>query len=233
MTTPIKNITEVAGNQVNQYVTVNEALRDLEAANFDIAVVDLSAGNVTLTSEVFGRAVFFRSSGNAVARDLTVPQSKSLFIVHNDGTAALAVKRGSASVTVDIGLATLLYSDGTTNGLLAIAGGDGGGAAPSESLEVTGTTYDVLDADLLKYIYFTSTSAKTVTVRPNSAHALQTDYELNIRNAASSDLTIVDGSGVTIVPPPGGTLVVPPHGTVTLKRVALDVFHLMGTVVPL
>lgn len=234
MTTPIKNITEVANNQTNQYLTVNEALRALEAANFDIATVNLSSGNVTLTSAVFDRAVFFRSSGNAVARDLTIPQAKSLFVVHNDGSAVLTVKRGTTSVAIAVGAATLIYSDGTANGLIAVAGGGGGGGSgPSASAEVAAAAYDVLDADLLKYLYFTSTLPKTVNVRPNATRALSTDYELNIRNAASSNLTFVAGSGVTIVPPAGGTLVVPPHGTVTLKRVAVDVFHLIGVTVPL
>lgn len=102
---------------------------------------------------------------------------------------------------------------------------------PSPVVQVTGVTYDVLDVDVLKYLYFTNASAKTVNVRPNSTHALPADYELNIRNAAASNLTITPGSGVTIVPPAGGTLVVPPHGTVTLKRVAVNEFHLMGLVV--
>lgn len=232
MTTPIKNITEVANNQTNQYITVNEALRALESACFDIATVDFSTGNVTLSALVFDRAVFFRSSGNAVARDLTVPQSKSLFIVHNNGTAILTVKRGTASVDVAIGAAKQLYSDGTANGLIDVSGiAVAGGPPPSPVVQITGTTYDVLNSDLSKYLSFTNASAKTVTVRPNATHALQTDYELNIRNSAASNLTIVAGSGVTITPPAGGTLVVPPNGTVTLKRVALDSFHLIGLVV--
>lgn len=231
MTTPIKNITEVANNQVNQYLTVNQAIRDLEAAIFDLADVDMAAGNVALDSAVFDRAVFFRTQGNSVARDLTVPQSRSLFVVQNGGTALLTVKRGTTSITVDISQSIMFYSDGTVNGLVGIAGGGSGGGSLSSVLEVTSTTYDVLNNDASKYLYFTNTLPKTVNVRPNATHSLQSNYELNIRNAAASNLTIVPGSGVTVVAPAGGTLVVPPNGTVTLKRVAVNVFHLMGLVV--
>lgn len=231
MTTPIKLIAEVANNQVNQYITVNEAIRNLEAASFDISTVNLSGGNVSLSPAVFNRAVFFRSSGNAVARDLTVPQSKSLFIVHNGGSAVLTVKRGSTSVLVAVGSAALLYSDGGADGLVAIAAGGSGGSGVSASAEITGAAYDVLDSDAAKYLYFTGTLPKTVNVRPNATHALRTDYEINLRNAAASNLTIVAGVGVTVVAPAGGTLVVPPNGTVTLKRVAENVFHVMGLVV--
>ncbi|HSX49947.1 MAG TPA: hypothetical protein VLF09_03255 [Cellvibrio sp.] len=234
MTTPLLDITEVANNQVNQYLTVNEAIRALESAGNDGFEIDLSSGDATILADDLLRAFMFVSSGNAVARVITVPAKRRAFAVQNAGTATLKVKRGSAEIDVRAGTASFFYMDGTANGLIVIAGdsGAGGGSVPSPVGEITGTTYDVLDADVLKYLYFTSASAKTVNVRPDSTHALPTDYELNIRNSAASNLTIVAGSGVTIVPPAGGTLVVPPHGTVTLKRVALNVFHLMGVVVP-
>jgi hypothetical protein len=97
-------------------------------------------------------------------------------------------------------------------------------------VEKTASLYDVDNSDHMKYLYFTNTSAKTVNVRSNAAHSLDDNYELNIRNAAAGNLTIVGASGVTITPPAGGTLVVPQNGTVTLKRVGIDAFHLMGQV---
>jgi len=98
-------------------------------------------------------------------------------------------------------------------------------------VEKTATLYSVDNTDHMKYLYFTNTSAKTVNVRSNAGHSLDENYELNIRNAAASNLTITGASGVTITPPAGGTLVVPPNGTVTLKRVGVDNFHLIGQVV--
>jgi branched-subunit amino acid aminotransferase/4-amino-4-deoxychorismate lyase len=99
--------------------------------------------------------------------------------------------------------------------------------------EITSTNFDVDASNNFNYLWFTSTSAKTVTVRPDADHTLPVNYELNIRNAAASNLTFVQGSGVTITPPAGGTLVVPPNGTVTLKRAAVNIYHLIGQVVAL
>lgn len=133
MTTSILNIPEVADGQINQYLTYNQALRDLEASINDFYTVDLSAGNVTLTNAtpdfIFSRYAVFKSSGNSVARILTVPQSKRLFIVNNGGTADLTVKRGSVEIVIEPGGASLFYCDGTTNGMIGIAGGGGGGGA--------------------------------------------------------------------------------------------------------
>jgi len=97
---------------------------------------------------------------------------------------------------------------------------------------VSGSSYDLLNGDGGKYLRFTSGSAKTVTVRPNSTHALDDDSEWHIRNVGANNLTLSPGSGVTINAPADGTLVVAPGGTVTLKRVAADTFDLFGQVVP-
>ena len=130
MTTPILKIPEAADGQVNQYLVLNEGLRALESAGNNFYVVDMSAGNVTLTDVspgfVFSRNFLFKSDGNSVARTLTIPASKRLFSVQNGGSAALTVKLGTAEVSVPAGGAFLFYCDGTANGLAAIAGGGGG-----------------------------------------------------------------------------------------------------------
>lgn len=95
----------------------------------------------------------------------------------------------------------------------------------------TGTTYNVSNLDGGMYLRFTSTSAKTVTIRPYATHAIPTDFEQHIRNHGTSDLTIVAGSGVTINAPADGTLVVPQYGTVTIKCVGLNTYDLFGATV--
>lgn len=83
------------------------------------------------------------------------------------------------------------------------------------------------------YTRYTNTGAKTLTVRPQSAHAIDQDAEFAIANrAATGALTIVAGSGVTINVPAGGTLVLNPGMVATLKRVAENEFDLIGQVVP-
>lgn len=93
-------------------------------------------------------------------------------------------------------------------------------------LTQTGTSYGLSDDDIGKYIRFTSSDPKTVTVASSSG----TEGAWNIRNANTGDLTIVE-SGVTINPPNGGTLGVPPNGTVTLVRVGENIYDLIGQVI--
>jgi hypothetical protein len=114
---------------------------------------------------------------------------------------------------------------------VAYVGGGSGGSSLSEVASVTGTTYTVLAADVSKFLRFTGTTAKTVTVAPESTAALPTNGEWHLRNVGAGNITLTPGSGVTLNAPAGGTLVVPPGGTVTLKRAAADVFDVLGQTV--
>lgn len=82
------------------------------------------------------------------------------------------------------------------------------------------------------YHRFTFNGAKTVTVRPNSTHALPADGSWVLRNVGTGNLTIVEGSGVTINEPYGGTLVLEPGMTVTLQKVGTNEYDLIGQTVP-
>lgn len=129
MTTPILNIPEVSNGQVNQYLTYNQALRDLEGAGNDVRQFVMGGGNVTITNDapdfIFSRYAVFKTVSNAVPRILIVPAAKRLFIVWNGGTSEVTVNRGAGNVAVAAGTATLCYTDGTTNGIVGIAGGSG------------------------------------------------------------------------------------------------------------
>lgn len=127
----------------------------------------------------------------------------------------------------DAGASTMRRFNGTT----WAAWPESAGAVYAPVEAKTGTTYTVLAADVGKYLRFTNTSAKTVTVAPNSTEALPSNGEWHIRNVGATDLTLTPGSGVTINVPSGGSLVVPTGGTVTLKRAAADVFDLIGQTV--
>jgi hypothetical protein len=104
-------------------------------------------------------------------------------------------------------------------------GGSSGGAPVST---VSGTSHDITAAEAGGYLRFTATSAKTCTFRPESTEALPDNGEWHIRNVGAGDITLTAGSGVTLNAPYSGTLAVPPLGTVTVKRVAADVFDVMG-----
>lgn len=89
--------------------------------------------------------------------------------------------------------------------------------------------HNVADDEVGAYLRMTATGAKTVTFRPNATHALPTNGEWHIRNAAASDdITLTAGDGVTLNAPAGGTLVMEPGMTVTAKRVAVNVFDVIG-----
>lgn len=118
---------------------------------------------------------------------------------------------------------------------VTIPGGGSSGSGSSESGVQTpavqteaGASYDVAAADNTNYIRMTSSSAKTVNVRPDSVEALPANGEWHFRNVGANDLTFEPDSGVTINPPTDGSLIVPTDGTVTLKRVAEDEFDLFG-----
>lgn len=108
-----------------------------------------------------------------------------------------------------------------------VAGG-GGGSSLAPVVTESGTSHNIDASESGSYLRFTSTSAKTCTFRPNSTHGLPANGEWHIRNAAASNVTLTPGAGVTLNTAYGGTLNVPPGGTVTVKRVATDVFDVMG-----
>ena len=205
MATPILNITELANGQVDQYITANEMGRSLEAAGNDFLSVDLSAGNVALTAAQYRGYVLFRSSGNAVARNLTLQAIKRLIVVHNNGTDILSVIVGSTTVAIPVAEAQLLYSDGTTNGLISIAGGAGGGGGAAVSIIApdTATTHTAVVANNGGLLIFNSASDCTITVPQTSTEALDAGFHLLVRN---------DG---------GGNVLVGLEGTDTLDGVSL------------
>lgn len=104
MTTPILGITEVANNQTDQYLTVNEAVRSLESSTNAVLSVDLTSADVTLTSAQLNGSQVFNCSGHTVARILTLPTPSPLtdrvLAVKNSGTAQIVVLAPSGAVPV-------------------------------------------------------------------------------------------------------------------------------------
>lgn len=118
------NLDQVAGNQNQKEVTINDQAGQLDAALTEILDVDFSGGNVTLTATQFRRSFEFRCSGLTANRDLTLPASikRAIFSVVNTDTETVTVKKGSGSVAVAGGTRALLSTDGTANDITQIAG---------------------------------------------------------------------------------------------------------------
>lgn len=121
------------------------------------------------------------------------------------------------------GVNITLTSDGTTVTIAA--------AQPSVVTEST-TARNLALADAGKYIRHTNASASTVTVVPQASAAWVADTEITLRRSAAGNLTLTPGVGVTLNAPSGGTLVMTNNMTVTLKRVASDVWDVIGQTVP-
>jgi len=132
MATPNLNITHIVTAQAQKEVTANEAFDALDAALCGELSLDFTSANVSLSDAQFRSSIAFRAANLSVARDLTVPTIKRLFVVSNkDGTNTLSVKRGATSIAIASGKLALLYTDGTTDGLFAAAADSGAGAVTS------------------------------------------------------------------------------------------------------
>jgi hypothetical protein len=119
-TTEILQITELANNQVNHNVTVNEGIAALEKATQDFLVVDLAAANEVIDIADFLRHFMFRAANNAVTRAIDFPASKRFFAVHNTGSATLTVSVGATDLSLSAAASALYYADGTADGLIKI-----------------------------------------------------------------------------------------------------------------
>jgi hypothetical protein len=101
----------------------------------------------------------------------------------------------------------------------------------TESVAVAADTSDLANTQNTQYIRFTSGNVKTLNVRDEATHAIDTDAEFHLHNEGGNNLTLVPAAGVTITAPPNGSLSIPTGGTATLKRVGEDSFDLMGVTV--
>lgn len=99
-------------------------------------------------------------------------------------------------------------------------------------ITVSGAAHNILATEDMCYIRYTGTGAKTCTFRPDATEALPSFGEWTVRNAAESgNVTLTPGSGVTLNAPADGSLVLEPGMTCTAKRIAANVFDVIGQTV--
>lgn len=114
---------------------------------------------------------------------------------------------------------------------VSVLGDGGSGAAFAPVVTETSTARTLTLTDAGAYIRHINAGASTVTVPPQASVTWVADTEIHIRRAAAANLTLTPGSGVTLNAPSGGTLVLSNAMSVTLKRVAADVWDVIGQTV--
>ncbi|QYW02132.1 minor tail protein [Stenotrophomonas phage Sonora] len=89
---------------------------------------------------------------------------------------------------------------------------------------VTATTRTLLDADKGKYLRFTNSATKTLSV----GGTLTVSAEFHGRNVGAGALTLAGTGGFVLNAPAGGSLVVPAGGTFTIKIVGTTEADVIG-----
>ena len=97
------------------------------------------------------------------------------------------------------------------------------------SIVSTATTRTLALTDAWNYVRPGTTSAITLTVPTNASVAFEIGTEITVR--ALGNVTLAAASGVTLNAPSGGTLSMTARMTVTLKKVATDVWDVIGQTV--
>lgn len=197
----------------------------------------MPANDNALRSEILAGLVLSKTT----AAQPGSPTQGAIYIIPADATGAQWESFGAGDLAIFRGGTWYAYApvDGVVvhmagslqqwaGGVWSEVSGGGGGVSLSPVATVAGTAHDITAGEVGSYLRFTAVTAKTCTFRPQSTHALPDDGEWHIRNAGAGNLTLTPGAGVTLNEPYGGTLVVPPAGTVTVKRVAADVFDVLG-----
>jgi hypothetical protein len=120
------NITVMTESQNQKYLTHNNAIARLANALTETFDANVTSGSVTLTSEEYRAAMGVRATNATVAgRTVTLPAVEKFAVISNPSTNTQTVDfiLGSVTVTLAIGEAALIRTDGTTNGLVVLMRG--------------------------------------------------------------------------------------------------------------
>lgn len=167
-------------------------------------------------------------------------------VSYDDAAGTLTISAmggGGGGMTNPMTTAGDIITGGTSGAAQRLAGGVNGqrltmvSGAPAWAYDLGVTITESTTArnasltDVGNYLRHTNASASTLTIPPQSSVAWPDDAEIHIRRAAAGNLTLTPGSGVTLNAPSGGTLVMTNAMTVTLKRVAANVWDVIGQTV--
>lgn len=116
-------VTYVVATQNQKEVPINAAFDALDRALTETFDANVSAGNVVLTDAQYRQALSVRAIGATTAgRTITLPQRRRVSLLRSDAanTQVVAFLRGATSVTLQVGEAAWVATDGTANGLAVL-----------------------------------------------------------------------------------------------------------------
>jgi hypothetical protein len=172
---------------------------------------------------------------DGVATGATANSSDATLLARANHTGVQAISTiTDLQTSLDAKQATLVSGTNikTINSASVLGSGDLVVSADPSPVITESTTARILAlTDASAYIRHTNASASTVTVPPQTDVVWVADTEIYIRRAAAGNLTLTPGSGVTLNAPSGGTLVLTDGMSVGLKRVAENVWDVVGQTV--
>jgi hypothetical protein len=136
------DLQQIAEASDDKEILINAATLKADRAITDWFDADMTSGSVALTLVQFQENIFYRiTNATVAARTLTVQASKRLFAVSSDSanTQDVDLVLGTTTITLSPGDSSIYYTDGTANGLEAVAGG--GGASTFLGLTDTPSSY--------------------------------------------------------------------------------------------
>jgi hypothetical protein len=103
-------------------------------------------------------------------------------------------------------------------------------APTSASSPVTGSAYTFALTDLGKYVEFSSASAQTATIPPNSSVAFPVGAVIPLANLNTGKVTIAAGAGVTLVAYSSEFSLLGQYAEAWLRQRAANTWHLTGAI---
>ena len=136
------DLAQVAENATGKETTINTAIGQLAAAVTDFLAVSVSSATA-LTDTQYRRNYVYKLTGNNV---LTVPALRKASIFSNTGASDITLKRGTTEIILEAGVTAIVYTDGTANGMIGVAGAGGGSGGGVEEAPEDSKLYGRKDA---------------------------------------------------------------------------------------
>ena len=228
---PIWGTEHIPDNVDTGSAVANTTLDEIIAGVANVFAIDLTSANFAFSSDDDYVLNFtFQMTGNTVARDVTILTAiKKFAVFHNQGTAIVSLKLGTATILIEPGEIATVYSDGVTNSLIRFGSNFALDSSLSGVATETGTTHspDITQAN--KYILYTNAAAISATIEPNATEAFLIGTVLTFEQNNTGVLTLVAGSGVTLNVPASQSLVLlERYSVASAVKVAINTWTVMG-----